>query len=593
MCADGSVEYNGSWLNNARHGQGVYHSSGKWKYDGGWEADARVGAGTCVWADGSRYAGAWAADAQHGAGRFDAPDGSWYSGSWAAGLRDGDGEERLADGSRYVGRFVAGLRHGQGIEVTPDGGRYEGGWAEGVRCGAGVEAKADGEMYTGAWAGGKRHGAGAARFADGRKFTGEWRRGCWVQSAAEPRRCKLRGLGLARALAGAPAPFILTARDENGAPRLSGGDAWRAWLKKDGGSGGGGGSGGEEARVEATVADAGDGTYAFEYTLTRAGAWTLHVVDADGGEAAGESPYPVRCLPGPPSRARAALLGLPPGNAVPAREPVTVTVAARDAYGNAVAGRLGGGGGGKTAGGGRGGGGEGAAPPAFPVVVQVTDASGRSVGVELVDTGAGAWEATFTLPFEGLFRLDVAAPPPPGAPARVLLGAPLCGTPVGLRGLPLLHPPPPPPTADAPPHQSTAAPPHLPPPPPAAAAQLPQPPCCGPPPDLSRSWAAIASAAFRAIDGAEDGFESDDGPEETADEAYERKHPGVPVIRNLEDMWQLSKMQALQQRDDAIAAHKAMVAATAAAAEEGAGAGEKKESAPGMPDIPEGSFVSN
>jgi hypothetical protein len=64
----------------------------------------------------------------------------------------------------------------------------------------------------GDWAGNKRHGHGACRFADGTVFRGEWEADAWVQSLAEPRLCRLAGLGLSRALAGQPATFLIEAR---------------------------------------------------------------------------------------------------------------------------------------------------------------------------------------------------------------------------------------------------------------------------------------------------------------------------------------------------------------------------------------------
>jgi hypothetical protein len=44
-------------------------------------------------------------------------------------------------------------------------------------------------------------------FADGTSFTGRWNGGAWLQSAADPARCRLRGGGLARAVAGEAAGF--------------------------------------------------------------------------------------------------------------------------------------------------------------------------------------------------------------------------------------------------------------------------------------------------------------------------------------------------------------------------------------------------
>jgi hypothetical protein len=115
--------------------------------------------------------------------------------------------------------------------------------------------------------------------------------------------------------------------------------------------------------------------------------------------------------------------------------------------------------------------------------------------------------------------------------------------------------------------------------------------------------------AFRAVDGAADGFESEEEIHETAEERhapfsddnphalpcsatirmrtdvvracicvrrYERLHPDVPVVRNYEDMWMVAKMQKMkklaEERDAWAAerdAQRKAAAAAAAAAEQG------------------------
>jgi hypothetical protein len=60
--------------------------------------------------------------------------------------------------------------------------------------------------------------------------------------------------------------------------------------------------------------------------------------------------------------------------------------------------------------------------------------------------------------------------------------------------------------------------------------------------------------AFREIDGAADGFDSDEELFETAEQKYEREHPEVPVVRNLEDMWMVTKMEQLRKNKEKQAA---------------------------------------
>jgi hypothetical protein len=63
--------------------------------------------------------------------------------------------------------------------------------------------------YQGSWKGGQRHGQGLMVFADGVVFRGLWEEDSWVQSAADPVLCRLRGHGLSRAVAGKSAEFVI------------------------------------------------------------------------------------------------------------------------------------------------------------------------------------------------------------------------------------------------------------------------------------------------------------------------------------------------------------------------------------------------
>jgi hypothetical protein len=63
--------------------------------------------------------------------------------------------------------------------------------------------------YEGSWRAGKRHGQGLMVFPDGCMFRGAWEDDEWLQSAAEPALCRLRGGGLSTALAGCKASFTI------------------------------------------------------------------------------------------------------------------------------------------------------------------------------------------------------------------------------------------------------------------------------------------------------------------------------------------------------------------------------------------------
>ena len=63
--------------------------------------------------------------------------------------------------------------------------------------------------HQGDWKKGLRHGHGLMVFADGTRFKGAWEEDEWLQSAAEPSLCRLKGPGLSRAVAGTQATFSI------------------------------------------------------------------------------------------------------------------------------------------------------------------------------------------------------------------------------------------------------------------------------------------------------------------------------------------------------------------------------------------------
>lgn len=66
--------------------------------------------------------------------------------------------------------------------------------------------------------------------------------------------------------------------------------------------------------------------------------------------------------------------------------------------------------------------------------------------------------------------------------------------------------------------------------------------------DQNAVWERIAAAAY-AADGIMEGWDSDNdetvrrGNSNSAEEAYMKSHPDVPVVENLEDLWLVSKLQ--------------------------------------------------
>ena len=65
MYIDGS-EYQGEWLNDMKHGLGVFSDTSGDQYDGQWYAGLKHGQGTYSYKSGDKYIGNWKEDKQSG-----------------------------------------------------------------------------------------------------------------------------------------------------------------------------------------------------------------------------------------------------------------------------------------------------------------------------------------------------------------------------------------------------------------------------------------------------------------------------------------------------------------------------------------------
>lgn len=78
----------------------------------------------------------------------------------------------------------------------------------------------------------KRHGYGRCTYPDGRVFEGAWEGGSWVQTQAHPNKTQVECPPTLRAHpAGGTLELVITAYDEEGQRRLSGGDRVVARLE--------------------------------------------------------------------------------------------------------------------------------------------------------------------------------------------------------------------------------------------------------------------------------------------------------------------------------------------------------------------------
>ena len=137
-------QYLGEWHANEFDGKGVYELANGTRYVGGWQAGKRHGMGT-TWLKGKKgelrkqYAGQWLDDARHGRGVFNYKNGDSYNGEWKNGVRHGVGILTLAgDGGVYEGEWFNDKRHGFGVFDYVNGDHFEGAWVEGLKEGEGV-----------------------------------------------------------------------------------------------------------------------------------------------------------------------------------------------------------------------------------------------------------------------------------------------------------------------------------------------------------------------------------------------------------------------------------------------------------------------
>lgn len=128
--------YQGTWLNNKRHGIGRLLTASGDLYEGYYKKGLRTGFGDLKTLHGLHYIGDWAKDQFHGRGILKTPLGT-YEGQISNGAFEGKGELRFADNTVYKGSFSKGLMHGYGV-YKRDEWCYNAKWNEGSATKVGV-----------------------------------------------------------------------------------------------------------------------------------------------------------------------------------------------------------------------------------------------------------------------------------------------------------------------------------------------------------------------------------------------------------------------------------------------------------------------
>ena len=123
------------------------------RYEGNFLGEKFHGQGIMTFFDGRKYVGEWKDDKYHGQGTAIFPNGLSYVGEWQNGKEHGQGTLTFPDGSKYVGEWKDDKYHGQGTYTTPDGEGYVGEWKDGNYYGKGILFKKYGVLMAGIWDG--------------------------------------------------------------------------------------------------------------------------------------------------------------------------------------------------------------------------------------------------------------------------------------------------------------------------------------------------------------------------------------------------------------------------------------------------------
>jgi hypothetical protein len=182
------VIYTGQFKNNMREGFGsiLYpqqHPSQRLKYEGEWLTDKIHGNGIMTWIGGETYEGQWNNGIKHGFGKYSWAGGKTYVGEWRYGNMSGKGilqygkHSEIPGRKSYEGEFRNDIPHGQGIILFEDGRKYEGGIVGNTMKGTGTLVYPTGDKksaYIGMFLNDKFEGHGILKYADGKKYEGHW-----------------------------------------------------------------------------------------------------------------------------------------------------------------------------------------------------------------------------------------------------------------------------------------------------------------------------------------------------------------------------------------------------------------------------------
>ena len=157
-------QYQGTFENGKKNGEGVLLMRDGSKYAGMFENGEIMGEGTRTYDDGTEYVGNFIKGEKHGYGEISYGRRNvreeYYKGNWEMNIRSGFGQLLMRDGTVFKGQFVSNQPSGDCQVMYPDGGSYSGEVSKGVLHGIGELKLPNGFGYAGKFENGKRHGTG-------------------------------------------------------------------------------------------------------------------------------------------------------------------------------------------------------------------------------------------------------------------------------------------------------------------------------------------------------------------------------------------------------------------------------------------------
>jgi hypothetical protein len=170
--------YAGGWKHGSRSGKGKYHTGFGDFYDGEFLSDTYHGQGVMLYVNGDRYMGQWEKGKWHGDGEILYVNGNSYKGKFFKNMYHGEGMFRYGpSGGSYTGGWRLGMKHGIGKRNFASGAEYEGEYVDNEMCGKGIYKSAIGDLYVGTFKDSRFHGEGTLIKCTGDRYRGQFQRG--------------------------------------------------------------------------------------------------------------------------------------------------------------------------------------------------------------------------------------------------------------------------------------------------------------------------------------------------------------------------------------------------------------------------------